>query len=77
MGENTGTMKVLKVFFLAVITFYAYFYFTRHEHFLDWELVSSLSSNAITHSSFSKGPFDLNIVGEKYLVEENFVGSEL
>ena len=70
-------MTFMKVFFLISLLVYCFFYFTRFEHFLGWEIVSSIDASAFSVSSFIQGPFELNLVGTRYLVEENFVGSEV
>ncbi len=67
--------KVSTVLFFVALLAYCYFYFTRHDHFLDWTITSSLESVPFTVDSLIKGPFKLNLVGHKYLVEENFFGS--
>ena len=77
MTEQSRLLTAGKAIFIISIVGYCLFYFTRFEHFLGWEIVSSIDPSAFTVSSFVKGPFELNLVGTRYLVEENFVGSEV
>ncbi len=77
MRQALLSLHPLKGFYLLIILAYLLLYVTRHDHFLDWQLTSSITSTSFPVDTFSKGPFVLSFPGEKYQVEENFFGSEI
>ena len=69
--------KCLQGLFLLALLTYIFFYYTRYDHFLDWELTTSAESIGFTADTFEKGVFEIKIPGQKYLLEENFSGGAI
>lgn len=63
---------------LGVMIFaYCFFYVTRHDHFLGWELTSSAQIDEFVADTFQKGLFNFELKGTRYTLEENFEGSNV
>ena len=63
--------------YILLLAAYCIFYLTRHQHFLDWSLLSSADSEQFAAASFQKGLFNFDLDGTRYTLEENFEGSDV
>ena len=72
---SSRTSAIWLVLLVASALAYSYFYFNKHEHFLDWRIDSSVDRIAFGVSQFSMGPFRFEIPAHKYTVSEEFEGS--
>ncbi|MDW3196073.1 MAG: hypothetical protein R8G66_27120 [Cytophagales bacterium] len=62
---------------VAMLVGYCFFYITRHQHFLSWDLTSSAQIDDFVADTFQKGLFNFELKGVRYTLEENFEGSEV
>lgn len=69
--------KGFTILFVAMLIAYCFFYITRHQHFLDWELTSSAQVDEFVADTFQKGLFNFELKGVRYTLEENFEGSDV
>ncbi len=74
----TAPAQVHKLWLVALVgmtAVYAYFYFTRHEHFLDWQIESSTDRTEFAFTEFGLGPFRVEVPAFRYTISEEFSGS--
>lgn len=69
--------KGFTLLFVAMLIAYCFFYITRHQHFLGWELTSSAQVDEFVADTFQKGLFNFELKGVRYTLEENFEGGEV
>ncbi len=69
--------KGFTILFVAILIAYCFFYITRHQHFLDWDLTSSAQVDGFVADTFQKGLFNFELKGVRYTLEENFEGSDV
>ncbi|MEM9327026.1 MAG: hypothetical protein AAGA85_15265 [Bacteroidota bacterium] len=69
------TSKLWLTILTAMVAVYAYFYFTRYDHFLDWRIESSTDRSEFSINEFSLGAFRFELPGYKYTISEEFLGS--
>lgn len=77
---QSGEEKLRKGFtilFVAMLVAYCFFYLTRHEHFLSWNILSSVATDTFIAETFQKGLFNFELKGVRYTLEENFEGGEV
>lgn len=68
--------KGFTILFVAMLIAYCFFYITRHQHFLDWDLTSSAQVDDFVADTFQKGLFNFELKGVRYTLEENFEGGD-
>ncbi len=69
--------KGFTILYVAMIIAYCFFYITRHQHFLNWDLTSSVEVDEFVADTFQKGLFNFELKGVRYTLEENFEGGDV